>query len=201
MPEQQNPFSFELGVSPEILDRHAVRNRWLGIGFLVLGVLAILLPGIFTIGFQILLGVLLLIGGIFQIINAVGLVGLRGWRLPLFGGILTTTLGALFLIDPFKGAAILTVLLAALFFISGCLRMVHGWQWRGVPGAGWEIFSGLLGIFIAILVFAAWPTSSVWFIGILIGVDFLVIGILLNVFASAFRKDSHLFFLSGLTRA
>lgn len=40
------------------------------------------------------------------------------------------------------------------------------------------------------LVFTAWPSSSLWFIGILLGIDFLVIGLFLLVFASACRHDS-----------
>lgn len=49
-----------------------------------------------------------------------------------------------------------------------------------------------IGFIIAVLVFTAWPASSVWFIGILLGVDFLVMGVLLNLFASACRRDPEL---------
>lgn len=192
MSAETSRFSLELGFTPELIGRHAKRARWLGIGFIILGILAILLPGIFTIGFEILFGMLLLVGGILQIVNARGFIGQRGWGLPLAAGILAVVLGALFLVNPFEGAAALTVLLAVLFFISGILRIIHGLQWRGVPGTGWGILSGLFGILIALLVYTAWPASSDWFIGILLGVDFLVMGIFLNAFASACRRDSEL---------
>lgn len=186
---ESSGFSLELGFTPELIGRHATRARWIGVAFIILGVLAMLLPGVFTIGFEIFLGILLLVGGILQMVSAFGFVGQRGWGCPMAGGVLATVLGALFLIDPFEGAAALTVFLAALFFISGIFRIIHGLQWRGVPGIGWGVLSGLFGIIIAVLVFTAWPASSLWFIGILLGVDFLVVGIFLNVFASACRRD------------
>lgn len=190
MSEKTEIFTTELGFTPELLERHAKRTRGFGIGFIILGAAAILLPGIFTIGFEILVGVLLLFGGVLQIINALEFSRNRGRILPLTVGILAALLGVLFLANPFQGAAALTILLAALFLISGILRIIHGVQLRRLPGTGWGILNGVLGIIIAFLVWAAWPTAANWFIGILIGVDFLVLGIFLLIVSRTCRSGS-----------
>jgi len=185
-------FSPELGFVPELVGRHGRHARVLGMGFLVLGFFAIFLPNIFTIAFELLLGILLVLGGALQVISSLGFSGKRewDWGFPLWGGSLAILLGALLLLYPSAGAAALTVFLAALFLMSGVLRISHGLQWRGVPGIGWGVFSGFLSIFIAFLIFAAWPSASNWFIGLLLGIDFLMMGIILNIFANACQRES-----------
>jgi uncharacterized membrane protein HdeD (DUF308 family) len=126
MPEKTEIFTAELGFTPEVLKAHARKTRAFGIGFIILGIVAILLPGIFTIGFELMLGGLLLGGGVLQIVNALGFSYHRGIALPLIAGILSTVLGGLFLANPFEGAAILTVLLALMFLVNGLLRRLNG---------------------------------------------------------------------------
>lgn len=52
MKETTEIFTTELGLHSELLERHAKRTWWFGLGFVILGVAAILLPGIFTISFD-----------------------------------------------------------------------------------------------------------------------------------------------------
>lgn len=189
MPEKTDIFTAELGFTPESLERHSKRTRNFGIGFILLGIAAILLPGIFTIGFEVLLGILLLVGGVLQILQALSFSKHKGAALPMIAGCLSAFLGLLFLTNPFKGAAVLTVFLAALFFINGLLRIIHGIQLKNLPGTGWGMLSGVAGVIIALLVWSAWPTSAEWFIGVLLGVDFLILGTFLVSFASATKNE------------
>lgn len=187
MSERTGTVAADVGWTHEILGDHAKQTRRVGIGLILLGIAAVLLPGIFTIGFELLIGGLLLVGGVLQIANWLRPAKRAGAVLPLMGGILSVIVGALFLANPFQGAAVLTVLLAALFLINGVFRIIHGLQLRGVPGTGWGILNGLLGVLIAILVWSSWPTAAEWFVGLLLGLDFLILGIFLVSFASAGR--------------
>ena len=176
-------------LSPELLSRNAKRTRWVGIASIIIGALAILLPSVFTIGFEIILGILLIVGGLLQVVNALAYRS-RYWSLPLFGGLLSVIIGGLFLFNPFTGAAVLTIFLAALFLLGGLAHIVHSIRIPGIPGAGFGILNGLLGILIAALVATGWPESSLWLIGVLIGVDFIVLGFWLTSFASSYDRVS-----------
>ena len=87
-------------------------------------------------------------------------------------------LGSLMLANPFQGAAALTLALSAVFFLSGGLRLFYAAQFRRakVPGSGLQLFSGLLSLLIAGLIALGWPTTAWWFIGVLVGVELLVVG-------------------------
>lgn len=190
MTESTELFTTRFAFTPETLERHSKRTKWCGAGLIILGIAAILLPGVFTLGFEILLSFLLIIGGVSQIAYSLGFSGRKEGFLPLIAGLLSVILGVLFLINPFEGAAVLTFLLAGLFLLNGILRVIQGFQFRDLPGAGWGTFSGVAGIIIAILVWSAWPTSAGWFIGVLLGIDFLILGFFLLGLASAARREA-----------
>lgn len=185
----QNPAD-AYGVSAEQLSKNAKRTRWIGILSIVIGVLAILLPSIFTIGFEIIFGGLLLVGGILQVTNALNYRGNRDRWLPLTAGVLLAILGGLLLFNPYVGAATLTAIFAIVFFINGLIRIIYGFQTHGMRMTGFSFLNGILSILIAVLVLTTWPSSSTWLIGTLIGIDFLLLGFWLISFASLCEKAS-----------
>jgi len=68
--------------------------------------------------------------------------------------------------------------------------MMHSVRMPGIPGVGLGFLNGLLGILIAAIVVTGWPSSSLWLIGVLIGVDFIVLGFWLTSFASVYDRPS-----------
>jgi|GEM_PF-202298 len=189
MSEKTQMFTAELGFTPEMLDHQSNRTRRFGVAFMLLGLAAIVLPGFFTIGFQFLLGSLLLIGGVVQILNALSFSKNKGAAFPMLAGCFTTLLGLVFLAYPLMSAAALTALLAVLLLTSGLLRILHGIQLQTLPGTTGSILSGIFAVTIAVLVWLAWPTSAEWFIGILIGADFILLGSFLIRFAKATKRE------------
>lgn len=86
--------------------------------FMLLGLAAIAVPHIFTIGFELLIGTLFLVGGIVQFIRL-----FQTWNEPGFWGtfgnaLLNLVLGALLLFYPILGVISLTYLLIA-YFLAG----------------------------------------------------------------------------------
>lgn len=188
MTESKLPSIDPLGLSPENLRRHAKGTFWAGIIAVILGILAIALPGIFTLGVEILVGSLLLVAGLAQVFAAFGSIGSKNWWLALLTGVLATVIGILFLINPFKGAAALTALLGIFFLVSGMFRLFYCIQLKGVPGTGFGIFNAIVTLILGILVLAGWPSSSVYVIGILLGIDLLFLGFFLINFGNACKK-------------
>jgi len=191
MTEKTQPTSIAalIGLSPDKLKQHASLAQGIGIAFIILGILAILLPGPFSLGIELFLGWLLLIGGLLQLIGGFSSLRSKGGWLQLLGGVLSVVVGVLFLLNPFQGVAVLTMFLAAFFFVNGIFRIFYVLGSPGAPGNALAVLNGIFGIIIGVLVWSQWPTSSAWFIGLLVGIDMLFFGMSLLTVASAIKKE------------
>lgn len=157
-----------------------LRRNWgwfflLGIVLIILGILAIGASTVTTIVSVLFLGCLLLIGGILQIIYAFWARKWSGFFLSLLVGILYTVLGFSFIRNPEMGALTLTLLLAAIFIVSGIFRIVYSIMLR-FDHWGWVLFSGIISLILGCLIWSEWPISGLWVIGLFIGIDLLIYG-------------------------
>ncbi len=144
--------------------------------FICLGILAIALPGLFTLSIELLVGILFVIGGILQIARS-----FRGHTSGeiatlVISGLFYLVIGVLLLIFPVVGVLSLTMLLGITFLVQGVLQIYWGFASRALKNWGWWVFSGVISLLLAIIIFAQWPLSAVWFIGLLVGVNLLFYG-------------------------
>jgi uncharacterized membrane protein HdeD (DUF308 family) len=147
----------------------------LGLVSVVIGVLAIVYPEIATWKVVVVLGVLLVIAGIAEIIHAVLVRNLRGVALHLLGAALYLIVGLFILEDPDRAAVVLTLLLAAAFFVGGVLRIVFSLIDQ-LPAWPWVLLNGVVNIILGVLIWRGWPESSLWVIGLFVGIDLLFHG-------------------------
>jgi uncharacterized membrane protein HdeD (DUF308 family) len=61
--------------------------------------------------------------------------------------------------------------------ISGIFELVVFTRLRRLRGSAWFLVDGLVSLLLAGLIFFHWPLSSLWFIGILVGINLLLSGI------------------------
>ncbi len=94
----------------------------------------------------------------------------------LLVGLAYVVIGGYLLAHPVLGVATLTLLLAALFLIEGVLNIVMFVQLRPTRGSGWMLLDGLITIALAVMIWAHWPSSSLWAIGTLVGVSLILVG-------------------------
>ena len=177
-----------LGVNLNGLKQHSGWSLFLGIVFMVLGLLAIILPGPFELGLEEFLGWLFIFGGVVQVAASFRFTGSKGWFISLITAILACVVGVLFIIDPFQGVRILTIVLAAYYLFDGVAKVIFHLGNTGRPGSGWGIINGIFGITIAGIVWSAWPISTAWFIGLLVGINMLFYGMALITLSSACRR-------------
>src|SRR5262245_58321613 len=116
-----------------------LRDHWalfliLGIGVIIIGLLAISFSFFTTIATVAIFGTFLLLGGAMHLVNAVTGRNWRGFFVHLIIGVLYIVVGMLMLEHPVGAAAGLTLMLAAAFIAGGILRIVvaaiehfHGW--------------------------------------------------------------------------
>jgi uncharacterized membrane protein HdeD (DUF308 family) len=159
-----------------------------GFVLLLLGVLAIILPTIFTLAFELLIGVLLVIGGGISIFRSYKQKGLPSSMASLAIGILVLITGVLFLANPLHGMLTLTIILGVLFLLKGIAEITIAVQHRHWIAWGWILFSGFASILIALLLLLALPETATWAIGLLVGINMIFSGTWMLMLASAVGK-------------
>jgi uncharacterized membrane protein HdeD (DUF308 family) len=161
-------------------ERASLQPNWflfliLGLVSVFVGFLAIGSTFITTLASVVVFGVLLLIAGATEVIHAVMVRNLKGFALHLLGAALYLLAGLFMLEHPLKAAVVLTLLIAAALLVGGFLRIVfalavrfHAWPW--------VLFNGVIDLILGFLILNEWPGSSLWVIGLFIGIDLLFNG-------------------------
>lgn len=160
--------------------RGELRHSWgwyvaLGIILLVLGIIALGSAGITTFATVVTFGWLLMIGGVVLGIHSFTIRRWSGFFLNLLMGILYFIVGLLLVAHPAAGAVSLTLILAAFFMVAGIFRIGAGIA-IPFPHRAWLIFNGIVTLVLGILVWAQWPSSSIWLIGTFIGIELVLYG-------------------------
>jgi uncharacterized membrane protein HdeD (DUF308 family) len=157
-----------------------LRQHWLlllilGISLTLVGTMAIVSSFIATLATVTFFGTLLIVGSIFQIVNAVTCRSLRGFIVYLLTGILYAVVGLIMMNHPLYMAAGLTLMIAAGFMIGGIIRIVvaavehfHSWPW--------VMLNGFISLFLGIYIWRHFPESAFWVIGIFVGVEMIFCG-------------------------
>lgn len=173
--------------------RKRLRNKWgwllaLGVLLTALGIIGFaMLPGL-TLVTVWWFGVLLMIGGGAQIVDAFSEKGWGSFALHLMIAILYVAAGAMVVWNPVLGALSLTLFVAGALVAVGVLRLIMAFQVR--PAAGWPLaaLSGVLSVVLGVLIFAQWPASGVWVLGLFFAIELLSEGIAFIALALASRK-------------
>lgn len=158
-----------------------------GIGMILLGLLTSTFAA-FTTYFSILfLGIVIAVRGVTDIFAAFMPQQKKGLLWHLFGGILSFVVGVLVVFNPGVTAAVLTFLIAAFLISLGSFKtiaapIVHALNW------GWMMFSGIVSMVFGIWILAIWPQVSFSLIGIFIGLEILIQGIVMVFLPSVILK-------------
>jgi uncharacterized membrane protein HdeD (DUF308 family) len=175
--------------------KQTVADNWgwfltLGIVLVVAGIAAIMFPLVSTIAAKIALGWIFLAAGVVMIIHAFSIQKWGGFLMELLLGVLYLFAGGWLAFFPFTGIVTLTILLAALFLAEGVVEVIMGFRVRPHEGWGWLVFSGLIAVAVGLLIAAELPSSAVWAIGLLVGVNLLSTGISFIVLALAGKRGT-----------
>ncbi|UJR86244.1 HdeD family acid-resistance protein [Sandaracinus amylolyticus] len=159
-----------------------------------MGVLMIL-GGIFCIGASlatglvtvVLTGVLLVAGGVAEIIAGFRLRRHGSMWLPFLGGALSIVVGIAIVSRPFTGLATATLLIASFMVAAGLVRGIAAIADR-YPSWGWDALYGVVAILLGVYLLASWPVSALWLVGTLVGVELVSRGIAWIVGSLAMRR-------------
>ncbi|MGB8540972.1 MAG: DUF308 domain-containing protein [Candidatus Acidiferrales bacterium] len=160
----------------------------MAVAFIILGIMAIVEPGIAGLAITVLVGWLLLFGGVVHLVAAFsgGGAGRVIWHVLV--GLLYLAGGIYFLVHPLLGLGSLTLLLGVIILVAAVFELVAYFRSRGQAGSGWLLLNGLITLLLGGLIYFHWPSSSVWAIGTLVGVNLLMTGISRLMLGLAARK-------------
>ncbi|HJT21617.1 MAG TPA: HdeD family acid-resistance protein [Nitrospira sp.] len=173
-------------------DLESVRANWgwylaSGIAFFLFGVIALSFSVLVTLASVVVFGWMLLFGGIFETIHAFKTRRWSGFFVEAVIGILYVVVGGMMVFNPGVGALSLTLLMAAFFLVGGTFRIVGAAVLRP-PSWGLLIVSGAVTLLLGILIWAEWPASAFWVIGLFVGIDMIFSGSWLVMLALGVRK-------------
>ena len=159
-----------------------------GIVMMVLGLVAIAVPEVASLAITILIGWLFFIGGIIRTISVVQHRNMPGFGWALATSLLAIVLGLVLLFRPVAGVLTLTLALVVFFVLEGISAILLAIEHRRhLSSWGWILFSGLVNLLLAFLIWDGWPSSAGWAIGLLVGINMVFVGLSLIMTALAAR--------------
>jgi len=165
-----------VGQVDDVVQRNRAWFFGLGAAFMVLGVLLILMPLLASLLTALVVGWILVLAGLFQGLHAVRNRGWRGASWSIVGSVLFVVAGLLVAAFPITGTLTLTLTLASFFMANGVVKVIRAVQNRRIPAWGWLFFDGLVSLALGVLIFAGWPSTAAWALGLLVGIDLLLGG-------------------------
>jgi len=160
----------------------ALRAKWgwivaLGVIYLLVGLLALFSVVTATIASVFVVGIMMLIAGVAEVFNAFQIKTWGKFFLWLLLGILYIIAGFVTFENPLLAAAVLTLVLGAVLVASGIMRIILAFNMK--EGAPWiaVVFSGVVTFLLGAIILAHWPVSSLYILGLLLGIDLVFAGV------------------------
>lgn len=174
------------------LGRDVLRESWAW--FLGLGILLALL-GVFALGSAtaatrasvMIFGWALVVGGALQTAHAVWRHGWSGSLLDLASGVLFLIVGTMTVTHPLQSTVALSLVLAVFLVVRGAIRLLAGVSHR-FPHRLWVLVHGAITLALGSWLWTTWPESSLWMLGVFVGLDLLLEGVTLALLAMAARQ-------------
>jgi uncharacterized membrane protein HdeD (DUF308 family) len=166
-------------------------GRWstiLAVLCIVIGVIAIGEPVVAGVAVALLVGWVLIFNSIGHIGSAVEAGDARRAIGHTLVAVFNFLCGLYFVSHPLLGLASLTLLLAIVLAVEAVVALMLWVATRRLPGAGWRLVSALVTAALAVMIWRQFPSSSVWVIGTLIGINLLMTGVSRLMIGSALRR-------------
>lgn len=158
-----------------------------GILILLTGFLAMGAPFIAGLSVAMMVGIMLVCGGIFQIVFA---VKTKAGVFAVIMGILAILMGGYMVMNLDVALASLTLVLAMFLIITGIFEAVLAFQSKPAEGWGWALFSAIMTLILGIMIWRQFPLSGTFAIGILVGLKLIFSGMTLMTLGFGARSLS-----------
>jgi uncharacterized membrane protein HdeD (DUF308 family) len=163
-----------------------------GAGLLILGLIAVAVPALATMAVTILFGWLFMVSGIIGLFTTFWMRGVPGFWWSLASAVLAILAAIWLLAQPIAGPLTLTAVLIAFFWIEGMASVMFAIDHRRELSGqwGWMLLSGLVDLVLSVLIAVGLPSTSVWALGLLVGINMVFGGMALIAMALHARNEA-----------
>ncbi len=162
-------------------DLAPLRAKWgwivaLGVVYLVAGFIALGSVVMATFASVLIVGVMMIVAGISEIINAFQIKTWGKFLVWALLGVLYIVAGFLVFENPLFAAALLTLLVGVALVASGIVRIFLAFNMKREMPWIWVALSGVITLLVGLVILAHWPVNSVYILGIFLGIDLIIAG-------------------------
>jgi uncharacterized membrane protein HdeD (DUF308 family) len=148
----------------------------LGAVYIVAGIIALGSVVLATVATVFVVGIMMVIAGVAEVINAFQIKTWGRFLLWLLLGALYIVAGFITFENPLLAAAILTLFLGIALIASGIMRIVLAFSMQAVMPWIWVLLSGVITLLLGLVIVAHWPVSSLYILGLFLGIDLVLAG-------------------------
>lgn len=156
--------------------KHATALIWVGALLLIAGVVGTfgqVMYSFISIG---MIGAMAILGGVLQAVHATQSSGWKSVSIQWIFALFYIAVGVMIWMFPIPALGGLTIWLAAMFFVTGALRLIQAFQHHVFREWFWLLLSSALSILMGFLILKGWPSTSLWVPGLLLAIEFMLQG-------------------------
>ena len=168
-----------LRATPDLAPLRA-KSGWivaLGVVYVIVGFIALGSVALATVASVLVVGAMMIVAGVAEVWNA---FQIKSWgRFLLWGllGLLYIFAGFVTFENPLLAAALLTLMLGALLVASGVVRIILAFSMKRETPWLLVLLSAVITLLLGLLILAHWPVSSLYVLGIFLGIDLIMAGV------------------------
>src|SRR5579871_2981267 len=159
-----------------------LRAKWgwivgLGVVYIITGFVALGSVVMATVASVFVVGVMMIVAGVAEIINAFQLKSWGKFLIWALLGVLYIVAGFVAFENPLFAAALLTLFLGFSLVASGIVRIFLAFSMtREMP---WVlvVLSGVITLLLGVIILAHWPVNSIYILGLFLGIDLIMAGV------------------------
>jgi uncharacterized membrane protein HdeD (DUF308 family) len=148
----------------------------LGVVYVIAGFIALGSVVMATVASVFVVGVMMIIAGVAEVFNAFQIKSWGKFLVWALLGVLYIIAGFFAFENPLLAAAVLTLVLGASLVASGLVRIFLAFSMKRESPWIWVALSGVITLLLGGIILAHWPVSSVYTLGIFLGIDLIFAG-------------------------
>ncbi|MDR3448945.1 MAG: DUF308 domain-containing protein [Alphaproteobacteria bacterium] len=156
------------------LQAHRGKYILQGTLFVIAGILAGAFPAATALNVELIVGAALLLTGAFQLILTLR-AKMHWWSLA--SACLSIVMGVIMLWQPLPILLAFVTLLAIFMTAEGFMELMLAIQFHPARGWGWMLFSGIVTLALAAILWIGFPTLDVLYLGCMISINLVFYGL------------------------
>jgi len=153
---------------------HKGKYIFQGVMFIIAGVLSAMLSSVTVLHTELLIGVVLLVTGIFQLVLT--LKSKMHWWSLLSAG-LSIIVGLFIVWKPFPVLISIVTLLAVFMTAEGLFELFLAFRFRPLRSWSWMIFSSIVTLTMAVVLWVGYPTFDILYLGWIVAINLILYGL------------------------